>query len=368
MEKLPHIPSPPGATFREFRIAVVPGLVFAAVLVLAVLTWRNYVGPSQLVGEVEAIRTPMYFNEAGTISSLSVGLLDRVTNGQVLVQMSAGGARRLGVQLAFSRAKDSNLRDAIDNSLRMERNQFSLLQFNLNWLDQRAQLSSLKAQQAYYRAELERQERLATNIDLGTRISSVAQYEIAKRDFDSLTAEIEERTRLVSELEEEMAREKKSAVLGQEVSDALLAAVDTEKRELSALEAQLNSVTQLTSPIDGVVSMIYHQPGENVEAGEPILIISADHSERVIAFLRQPLNKELRTNMTVEIRSRAKHHEAGVGRVLAVGSQLEPILPQLLPRGASGNSIEYGLPVLVSIPPGLRVLGGEVVDLYPSDN
>ena len=60
--------------------------------------------------------------------------------------------------------------------------------------------------------------------------------------------------------------------------------------------------------------------------------------------------------------------EAGVGRVLAVGSQLEPILPQLLPKGTGGNNVEYGLPVLVSIPPGLRVLGGEVVDLYPTKN
>jgi hypothetical protein len=45
---------------------------------------------------------------------------------------------------------------------------------------------------------------------------------------------------------------------------------------------------------------------------------------------------------------------------------LEPISPQLLPRGTSSNVTEYGLPFLVSLPPGLRILGGEAVDLVLS--
>lgn len=367
MEKLPRIPSPPGTAFREFRIAVLPGLVFVLVLGLTVFTWRNYVGPSQLVGEVEAVRATVSANEAGVISTLQVGLLDRVTNGQVLVQFSPGGTRRLGVQLAISRARDSNLRDAIDNRLRQERNEFSYRQFMLSWLDQRAELASLKAQQGYFRAELDRQELLVGDkASGGNPISSIAQYEIAKRDYDSLTAQIEERTRLVSELEAAMTKQRESDVDGKEVSDALRTAQAAEAREIEALEAQAQvTLVNLISPIDGVVSAVNFHPGENVAAEEAILTISGMRPERVITFLRQPLNLEVRTNMAVEVRSRARHREAGMGRVLSVGTQLEPILPQLMPRGANPNLVEYGLPVLVSLPPHLSVLAGEVVDLSP---
>ena len=52
MEKLPQIPSPPGTAFREFRITVMPFLTFAAVLAATVILWRQYVGPSSMVGEV----------------------------------------------------------------------------------------------------------------------------------------------------------------------------------------------------------------------------------------------------------------------------------------------------------------------------
>jgi hypothetical protein len=58
----------------------------------------------------------------------------------------------------------------------------------------------------------------------------------------------------------------------------------------------------------------------------------------------------------------------GLGRILSVGTQLEPILSELLPmRGPSSSTgpLEYGLPILVSIPAGVRVLPGEIVDLQP---
>jgi hypothetical protein len=100
-----------------------------------------------------------------------------------------------------------------------------------------------------------------------------------------------------------------------------------------------------------------------VAEGELILTLSGNHPTRVVCFIRQPISVDVRTNMTVEVRSRGRNREAAMGRVLSVGTQLEPISPQLLPRGTSSNVIEYGLPFLVSLPPGLGVLGGEAVDL-----
>lgn len=365
---LPRIPTPPGTALREFRISILPVLTFAVVLGLTLATWRNYVGPSQLVGEVSAERAWVLPNESGTLVQIRVGLLERVTNGQVLATISPGGARAQALQLAASRARDSFLRDAIGNSLRSERNRVSQLQLTLNWLDQYAELRSLKAQREYFEAELKRQEELAGDRSQGIKVGSQAELQIAKRDFDSLVAQIEERTRLV-EMMDRIIRQETSpeSEVHRDITQALQQARDAESRELSALDEQ-GGIVELKSPMDGVVSSILKHTGENVSAGDPVLSVSGDRVEHVRGFVRQPLNLEVRTNMPMRIRCRSRHRETAVGRVIAVGTQMEPILPQLLPRGMSSNSVEYGLPFLLSVPAGFRVLGGEMVDLYPSSD
>ena len=77
--------------------------------------------------------------------------------------------------------------------------------------------------------------------------------------------------------------------------------------------------------------------------------------------------------MKVEVRARGGQREVGVGEVLRVGSQLEPISASMLPRpagnsmgsgsGSGSGPVETGLPVLVSLPSNLALYPGEVVDL-----
>ncbi|KAB2674377.1 MAG: hypothetical protein DVB31_02340 [Verrucomicrobia bacterium] len=123
----------------------------------------------------------------------------------------------------------------------------------------------------------------------------------------------------------------------------------------------------LVSPIEGFVSFIGHVAGESVLAGDPIVIVSASKPERIIAYQRQPLRLSLRPGMAVEVRARSFGRVAGQGQVLGVGAQMETIPAELLPTrpGAGSAPVEYGQPVVVSLPAGLRVLPGEIVDLRP---
>ncbi|MBN9693211.1 MAG: HlyD family efflux transporter periplasmic adaptor subunit [Verrucomicrobia bacterium] len=360
MDKLPRIPSPPSVWFRELRIAVLPFLTFAIVLGLTVVTWRSYVGPTSLVGEVEMVRNFISSPQSGRLISLNVGLLDTVTAGQPLGQIQPADPRVLASQLALGRARIGYLRDAMDARLRQQNNEIAYVQLRLDWLTQRAELATLRAQQAYFRKELERQERFQGDASGFARPN---ELEIAQRDHLSLQADIEERTKLVTELEQAITRlTPEEDKLNEEAPAALRSALEIEERELRILEEQLGSIT-LVASVDGVVSGIHRRKGENVAEGELILTLSGNHPTRVVCFIRQPISVDVRTNMTVEVRSRGRNREAAMGRVLSVGTQLEPISPQLLPRGTSSNVIEYGLPFLVSLPPGLGVLGGEAVDL-----
>jgi len=434
MEKLPPIPSPPGTLFREFRITALPVLAFLLILALSIVTWRSYVVPAVLVGEVEAIRRVILSPQPGRLTAYYVDHLQRVEAGDPLVEVLPSDPRLLEARLAVTRARLSFVQDAVDARVRQQNNRTSLLQLRLDWLNQRALLASLRAQETYYRLELERQEKLlgggVTNriasetpvnpnldstpgpevtdhgqgrLDLSasarsenyadprlasslrpdeglslqryfvgssrpSRLNSIAEYDVAVRDHRAVTGEITERERLVNEVETAMAAIGDAVgELDVAIPDNLRRIVEVEEQELRAMELQLRPQV-LVAPSAGVVSFVHRREGENIVDGEPILTLSAISSDRIIAYLRQPLTLEPHTNMVVEVRSRSLHREVGEGRILAVGTQMEPILPQLLPGATGSNTVEYGLPILVSLPPGMRVHPGEVVDLLPRAN
>jgi hypothetical protein len=68
------------------------------------------------------------------------------------------------------------------------------------------------------------------------------------------------------------------------------------------------------------------------------------------------------TNDFVQITTRSNPRTVARGRVLRVGAQLEPINPALL--AADSKRVEVGLPILVEIPPGIRLVPGEYVNLF----
>jgi len=112
------------------------------------------------------------------------------------------------------------------------------------------------------------------------------------------------------------------------------------------------------------VSVVHRLSGEAVQAGEPILTISGMRAEKIVAYVRQPMQQRPQVGMTVEVRSRSEGRMAGRGEVLSVGGQLEPILPELrVHRASTVPEVEYGLPVLLTVPQELGLIPGEIVDL-----
>lgn len=377
--KLPPIPSPPGTAFREFRINVLPILAFAGVLTAAVQTWRGYVGPSSIVGEAEAVRTVVSSHQAGRVVQLLVGPLQKVSAGEPLVQILTSDPRVLEAQLALSKARIDYVRLSVEPKLRKENNRINYQKLRLDWMVQRADLGMARARLIYYETEFERVRRIFSPAPGGTasvttpganptaasrdRIISLAEYDLAVSNVNATRAQVEEIARLVSDMEIAMKEfEPEEAKIEEDEPNSIRAAVAVEERQLGLVEAQLAPI-MLNAPIDGVVSIVHRRTGESVVPGDPILTISQMSPERVVAYIRQPLNVQVRTNQSVEIRARSLDHATGIGKVYAIGTQLEPITSQLLPARAQGGSGELGLPVLVTIPAGMRLFGGEVVDL-----
>lgn len=81
---LEPIPTPPAQRWREIRLLYLPRGVFVVAVLVAAWLWNHQVGRATLVAEAEVQQADVRSPRAGVISSLSVGLLERVAAGDVV--------------------------------------------------------------------------------------------------------------------------------------------------------------------------------------------------------------------------------------------------------------------------------------------
>ena len=368
------IPTPAGTLFREFRIQAVPYIAFAMVVGITAWLWQGYVGPATWVGEVESVRGVVSSMGPGRLAHVQVDALQRVTAGQILARIITVEPRILEAQISLSKARIDLIRVGSDSELRKQNSRVNLEGLRLNWMSKRVDWLSAKARSAYRQLELARLEKLRSGVTNGGSASplpvlSQNDLDISRRDAAIEEAAVVELEQLVAQIGTSIQQLSASRPEGHE-SSAISAAVEVESKNLDLLESQMMPV-DLLAPFDGVVSVVHRWSGETIQAGEPILTVSQEKPSRVVSFIRQPIQVQTQPGMKVEVRARGGKREIGVGEVLRVGSQLEPISPSLLPRtsgmpaggNSGGSTIENGLPVLVSLPANLTLYPGEVVDL-----
>ena len=114
--------------------------------------------------------------------------------------------------------------------------------------------------------------------------------------------------------------------------------------------------------IDGVITTVHKRQGENIVEGEPVFTITRAQGQRIIAYARHPLRVEPKVGMSVKVRTRNGTVHVGEGKILEIAPTIEPI-PLLSHARSPIPGVDRGLPFFVSLPPGLQVRPGELVDL-----
>lgn len=355
MEKLPPIPTPASAQWREFRYQYLPAITFLAVVIAVVIMWRNYVVPPTVLAEVEPMTANVISTQAGILTTLKVERFQRVTNGQEIGQIVILEPNILTASLGAIQADLNVMRS------RMEVDQFRASQAyeeqRLVFLQERVQNNISKVLLARYTADFLR----VSNLWLATKppLVSEQQYDLAKELYDRTSVQ-------VTQTEEVLKEKEKALPKLQADSTKLLGAIE---QAIKAQEEKLRAENQnliLRAPIDGTVSALGNQPGERVVPGKPIVVITPHRSDRIIAYVRQPMNMVPTNNAPVMIRRQTFKREWGYGKVVQVGSQMERIDPALLPGGV--KVIDMGLPFLVKVDktpgrPDLDLAPGERVDV-----
>ena len=350
MDKLPPIPTPVSQRWREFRIQVLPLIIFLCVLLAVAFLWRDFVAPTGIVGEVEGIKADVISLSDGLVARLSVDRFEQVQAGQELGEIISSSEDFLKSSVAAIEAdlRVMEARIALDK----QRNAQSYQQMKMDVYTERVQLAADRANlittsNAFRRAEQE--------FNQVPKLISDNEYDIAKGAFETVQASVSERTQLIAEMKEALQALGTSS--GSEDKDTVEEAIKTKIKEL---EETLKPMT-LRAPMAGVISMVYHRAGEKVVRGVPILTITALHSDRVVGYLRQPINSRPTTNDTVIVRTRTQKRQMATGKIERIGSQMELINPVLL--STDSNRIELGLPFLVRLPEEMKLVPGEVVDI-----
>ncbi len=362
MRNLKPIPVPVAQRWREFRIRVVPFLVFLATLIAAAEMWRRQVPMSTLTGEVESITSHVSSPKSGVLANLNIGRLQQVKAGDPVAQVITTDPRVLQSSLAVILAEIQLMRVNLEPVLGEQRYALSYDRLRLDWMEQRVELATVRTRLQLAESEFRRVEELYKD-----KVVSEKIYEEARVTRERLEAEVQERSDFIDEQEKNLGTLQlrggtpSTATNLTSAQSVMQASINVQEEKLRLTEADLSPIV-LRVPIDGVVSSVLRRSGEAVMAGEPILTISTGSSDRIIAYMRQPLLSEPKIGMPVQISARSFKRQEAEARILQVGTQMEPIKQYLLPF-SNNQAPEMGLPILVSLPPSLKLVPGEIVDL-----
>ncbi len=328
-----------------------PAIIFVCAVVAVVFMWKDFVQPIGVVGTVETIQANVTCVQDGLMMALNVDRFERVTKNQELGKVDKLDPELLTASLAAISANLQVMRSRI--ALDRQGNEQRYQQIRMDLLNQKVLLASARMNFIQASNEFNRVSELFNQVP---RLESVSNFDLARAKQDSLLAEIEERLKLLKDMDESLMRMGLTET-ATKTKDPIDLALEAEERQFQLTMQPM----MLKAPIDGVVSMVLKHPGERILKGEPILTISTPHAERIIGYIRQPVNFTPSINDIVTVRTRSQKRVVGNGQILKIGAQMEMINPALL--SVDTKRMEVGLPILVSVPPGLKVLPGEFVDL-----
>jgi len=149
----------------------------------------------------------------------------------------------------------------------------------------------------------------------------------------------------------EEALQKQTEVLARQMDEVLVRLESVKKRE----------AVELRAPFDGVVSLVQHNVGEAVLAGDPILTITKNTPDNIVAYATEKQAGRVRENMKVQLVDRNSTPSLIVdSQVVYIGPTVEQMPARLWRRP---NMPQWGRPILIEIPSSLKLLPGSMVGI-----
>jgi multidrug resistance efflux pump len=381
--------------FRPGRIRqqILPVLVWLAAV--AGVTLLFYQGSQRFEvagiaqGEVSQVCAPV----DGRLKAVYVSLFENVTKGEVVAALDdelikakiatvAATAEHLRAQVLPT--QQQLLADIARSELNRSEEQ---RRFAIDVESSRLDILGFKAQIAADRITLEsRAADLKISQELlGKNVIAQFEFDKTKALYDSLAKKVEETEAQLAKAEEQLlAVQKRADTFAAEKVEhpSVDAALEAVRKEIVVQERLMDelSVQQkdyvMTAPIDGVVIQILtranetatrrpgegttHKPGEEVQAGQPILVIAQGKPKEIMAYAGERQINQIKVGARIELVKKISKPQIAQSEITYVG----PVVEQLPARiWMNPNVPQYGLPFLVRVPDAMELTSGEIVGI-----
>lgn len=355
-DRLTPIPTPPAQRLSDFGTRYLPALVIGVCIAIIGVLWGNNIAAPTLVGQAEPVLSILSSHQAGTVAGLHVTRFQRVKAGEILGHVLISDPRLVEASLEVIRAEIEAFRASNSPLVQQQRNAVNYFQLRLDWMRQRAVLATARVNLQLGEIELRRNQDLFKD-----KLVSQSDLDSALASRDGFKGEVDELTKLVTEVEQSFKELNPSGEFVKVSDDPTKAAMTLQEAKLRQVEAELNPIT-LRASMDGVITAIFHRSGESVTAGQPIISIASVQPVRIVGYITAPSLDEPKVGMKVEVRTRGGRRDVGLAQITEIGTQLE-VPPLALASSARPSNTELGLPLEISMPANLNIRAGELVDL-----
>ena len=349
------IPIPLARKLQFMQTKIVPLIVLSMTAIMAAMLWKEAISPAMLVGEVSTQKSNINSPVAAEVIHIHAQRLTLVKAGDVIAEVRPTDVRQ---SLDLLQNELNLLRIEAGNRETRRRETMDFERLQLDWMIEKINLSKATSAAKSAAATLEITQGVTTPPAATGRYQQEAQ--LAKEAAD---AEVIERQTLVATLGNRIEELRHS--MDPKTQDSL----ETWKTEITFIEERFQKIAinqeaiQLRAPFDGMITKVLRNVGENVLAGEPLLLLTATEPKSITGYLRQPFPLEPAIGQKVQVRTHAKKNLIGNATITRVGVHFEPILnPALHPSPTP----EVGLPIEVSLPPNIKLRPGELVSLMIS--
>jgi HlyD family secretion protein len=256
------------------RRILVLGIVLIAACVGGYLLWRP-VPAAPMSGVVRATEVRVAPEVGGQLAAIKVEKGARVRAGDVVAELSA-------IELTAAVAQ---ARAALDAATANRNNVYAGVRVE--------QVAALAAETAKAKSRLEYAEQQLNRTATLARSDTATQQALDQATNDAASAR--------ADVAEAQANHD-AAVAGPTKEERAIAdaQVQAAASALAVLERHLGK-TVLRSPVDGIVSVIVAELGENVRAGQPVLAIAANGKQWLSFNAREDLLRDLTVGTTVQV-------------------------------------------------------------------
>ena len=233
-------------------------------------------------------------------------------------------------------------------------------------------------------------EDLAVEVKIATELldkGAIAAYELQKAQalYNVVAKRIEENGHLLVQAEQDLEQaqhRRDEFARRQPVHPSVDSTLETIRKQIAVQEKLIAELSvqhqalRITSPVDGMVIQIQvnanqtalrrpgedvlRRPGEVVLAGDPILVVAETEPTEIVAYIGQEQLANVKERMVVQLIKSTEPEQIANSQVVRLGPTME-LMPQRLWRNR--NIAQWGRPILIKIPPSLKLLSGETVGI-----